>query len=237
MDADDDLLPISALQHLIYCERQVALIHVERLWAENRLTAEGRLAHRKVDSDRGETRDGIRIARGLDLRSESLKLFGKADVVEFRPPDGLRDVMTAIRASAIGRGGLAGWAVTPVEHKRGRPKNHPVWGDCDRVQLCAQAMALEEMLSVRVATGRLFYGKTRRREDVPIDAALREKTCDAARRLHALVRSQETPPPVNDRRCDRCSLRTLCMPETVAKKRSAAAWTTTVVDRLLRERP
>jgi CRISPR-associated exonuclease Cas4 len=171
MFSEDELLPISALQHLLFCPRQCALIHTEQLWAENLLTAEGRIAHEKVDEEGAETRSGRRIVFGLPLRSFRLGLVGKADVVEFSGGDG---------GQAI---------VFPVEHKRGRPKQK----DCDRVQLCAQAVCLEEMLGVTVAEGALFYGKTRRREDVAFDAGLRGLTEETALELHRLLDSGITP--------------------------------------------
>ena len=218
-------LPISALQHLVYCERQAALIHLEGLWADNRLTAEGNALHAKAHSEQSETHRGVRVARGLDLRSLELDLVGKADVVEFAPPDGFDGpVAETVRAAAAGAEPLPpGWAVRPVEYKRGRPKTSPEWGDCDRVQLCAQALCLEEMLGAEVREGRLFYGKVRRRTDVPFDAELRETTRRAAARLHALVAAGLTPPAVNDGRCPNCSLVRLCLPHVTAG-RSAETW-------------
>ena len=233
-----DPLPISALQHLVFCERQCALIHTEGVWAENRLTAEGGVLHRNAHEAGPETHRGTRIARGVDLRSRALDLVGKADVVEFTPPAGFAGpVAETVRAAAAGAAvqedeppgnappALAGWTVLPVEYKRGKPKTSPEWGDCDRVQLCAQALCLEEMLGVAVPAGRLFYGKTRRRTDVPIDDALRDLTRRAAARLHDLLSSGVTPPAVNDARCPNCSLVKLCLPAVTSGKRSAAAWT------------
>ncbi|MFH5805995.1 CRISPR-associated protein Cas4 [Alienimonas sp. DA493] len=220
-----DPLPISALQHLVFCERQCALIHTEGLWAENRLTAEGTVLHENAHEAGPETHGGVRVARGLDLRSEALNLVGKSDVVEFLPPEAFDGpIADSVRAAASGAGPpLTGWGVLPVEYKRGRPKTSPEWGDCDRVQLCAQALCLEEMLGVEVPEGRLFYGKTRRRTDVPIDGALRDLTRRAVARLHALLASGETPPAVNDSRCPNCSLVKLCLPQ-VAAGRSARTW-------------
>jgi len=216
--AESDLLPISALQHLIYCPRQCALIHNERQWAENRLTVEGQQLHEKAhDATRGETRPGARIARGLALRSFRWGLTGYADVVEFPPAEGDADPPPI-----------------PIEYKRGRPKAH----DADEIQLCAQALCLEEMLGLpgdqqggAITTANLFYGKTRRRKQVPIDAALRGKTIDCAQRLHAMIDAGNTPPAVYEKhKCDRCSLRSLCMPEVLGPRRSAAK----VFDRLLK---
>lgn len=202
-----DPVPLSALQHLLYCERQCALIHVERVWVENRFTAEGRLLHERSDSGGTEVRGDVRIARGLGLRSERLGLVGRADVVEFhRAEEG---------APGVELPGVSGrWRPVPVEYKRGRAKKGPE----DRVQLCAQALCLEEMLGVDIPEGALFYGKTRRRTDVTFDQELREQTERAARRVHELVADARVPPPVADARCERCSLLDVCLP--FAPKRS-----------------
>ena len=139
--SEDDLIMISALQHFAFCPRQCALIHIEQVWTESGLTAEGRIMHEKVHEEQRESRGAVRIECGIPLRSLRLGLIGKADVVEFH---------------RIGKGV---WQPFPVEYKRGKPKpDH-----CDKVQLCAQAMCLEEMLSVPVPEGALFYGRTRRR--------------------------------------------------------------------------
>jgi len=197
-----DPVPLSALQHLLYCERQCALIHLEGVWVENRFTAEGRLLHERSDAGGTEVRGDVRIARGLWLRSERLGLVGRADVVEFH------------RVVGEGSGGVelpgveGRWRPVPVEYKWGRAKK----GSEDRVQLCAQALCLEEMLGGDIPEGALFYGKTRRRKDVVFDRELREETERAARRVHELVESAQVPPPVADKRCERCSLLDMCMP-------------------------
>ena len=147
---EDELIQLSALQHLVFCERQCALIHIEQLWSENLFTAEGRIVHEKVDTANRESRGNIRIEYGVPMRSLRLGLIGKADVVEFH------------------RNGDK-WTPFPVEYKRGKPKG----GNCDKVQLCAQALCLEEMLNVEIPEGSLFYGQTRRREDVTFDEKLR----------------------------------------------------------------
>ena len=151
MYSEDELLPLSALQHLLFCERQCALIHIEQAWSENLFTAEGRIMHERVDSGGRESRGAVRLAYGLALHSFRLGLAGKADVVEFH------------------RDGAGNWQPFPVEHKRGRAKKE----NWDRVQLCAQAICLEEMLGTAVPAGALFYGKSRRRQDVVFDAELR----------------------------------------------------------------
>ena len=215
MFAEDDLVPLSALQHLLYCPRQCALIHVERLWAENSFTLEGRHLHEKADAGRAERRGGVRIARSLPLRSLLLGLIGNADVVEFHSSE-------------------PGSAPFPVEYKRGRPKKQ----DADRVQLCAQAICLEEMLKVAVPAGALFYGKTRRRIGVSFDAQLRGLTKRTAEQLHELIASNHTPPPTDDdARCKRCSLRSLCLPDCAMPSKSAARYLQRSIRRALADSP
>ncbi|HMP72518.1 MAG TPA: CRISPR-associated protein Cas4 [Kiritimatiellia bacterium] len=191
MYTDEDLLPLSALQHLIFCERQCALIHVEKLWVENRLTAEGRILHDKVHEAGRDVRGAVKTARGLRIRSLALGLIGQADVVEFhRQTDG---------------------ATTPypVEFKRGRAKADR----CDEVQLCAQAMCLEEMLGTTVPCGAIFYGQPRRRAEVEFSNDLRQETTEMSKRLHELVEREITPPAVYDKKCAACSLLGLCRPK------------------------
>lgn len=195
-----DLLPLSALQHLMFCERQCALIHIEQVWQENRLTAEGRVMHERAHDGGSESRSGVRTARGLRIRSLRLGLIGQADVVEFpkdEPP-------------------------FPVEYKRGKPKANR----CDEVQLCAQAMCLEEMLEVDIPGGALFYGQPRRRTDVALDEALRRLTETTAARLHALVDRGETPPAYYDKKCEACSLIQQCQPKL---SRSAAGYVRSMI--------
>ncbi len=195
---EDDLLPLSALQHLVFCERQCALIHIEQVWEENRLTAEGRIMHEKVHEVGQESRGEVRIERGVALRSLRLGLIGKADVVEFHKRE--KDL----------------WQPFPVEYKRGKPKPD----DCDKVQLCAQAMCLEEMLNKEIPGGAIFYGKTRHRLDVEFDETLRKEVEEAARKAHVLIESGVTPKPVYDKKCERCSLVNQCLPKASGKKAS-----------------
>jgi CRISPR-associated exonuclease Cas4 len=202
MYPESDLLPLSALQHLLYCPRQCALIHLEQLWEENQLTVHGRHLHEKADSGKSEQRDGVRSVRSLPLRSLRWGLIGKADVVEFRSEPGQQRCF-------------------PVEYKRGKPKAH----DADRVQLCAQAMCLEEMLGEPVAAGALFYGKTRRRLDVAFDPPLRSLTERTIGRLHELIASRKTPAAVYEKaKCERCSLIHLCMPRAGSRRVSAGGY-------------
>jgi len=199
---EDDLLPLSGLQHLAFCERQCALIHIEQAWVENVFTAEGRIMHERVhEADRGESRGDVRVEYSMPLRSLRLGLIAKADVVELHRN----------RKQSDGK-----WRPFPVEYKRGRPKKANV----DKVQLCAQALCLEEMLGMEVPSGALFYGKTRHRQDVDFDADLRSETEDTAKRFHDLVDSRITPKPVYSPRCKSCSMYHLCLPKTVEKARS-----------------
>ncbi len=200
-------LPLSALQHLVYCPRQCALIHIEREWDENVLTARGRLEHERTHAGYREFRRGKKQISGLHVRSERLNLHGQIDVLEMElaDPDG-EDNLPSFRLKGT-------WRVYPVEFKHGRPKQ----SDCDRVQLCAQAICLEEMLDIRINEASLFYHKIRRREDVLLDESLRRKTEETADALHALFRKGGTPPPVSDGRCRACSLRTICMPKKTGR--------------------
>jgi CRISPR-associated exonuclease Cas4 len=207
MYSTDDLIQLSALQHMAFCPRQCALIHIEQTWAENGRTAEGRIMHERVHDESRESRGDIRIDYGVSLRSLRLGLIGKADVVEFHHrPDG-------------------SWLPFPVEYKRGKPKAD----DCDKVQLCAQAICLEEMLSVAIPEGALFYGQTRRRLDVVFNEALRGETEETARLTHALLASGRTPPPVYEKRCESCSLMADCLPQTIQKRRSVKNYLTRIL--------
>ncbi len=191
MHAEDDLVPISALQHLLFCERQCALIHVEQVWRENQFTAEGKIMHERAHSKRGESRPGVRTEFGMPIRSLELGLAGMADVVEFR----------------------ADGSLYPVEYKRGRRKARMI----DEVQLCAQALCLEETLGVSIPEGALFYGKERRRKVVPFDEELRTLTRRSAARVHELIDHGITPPPVYTPLCKRCSLVEDCLPLVFSK--------------------
>jgi CRISPR-associated exonuclease Cas4 len=213
--AESELIPLSALQHLIFCERQCALIHNEQLWAENRLTAEGRHLHEKADSGDAETRGPIRIARSLPVRSLKLGLVGRADVVEFH------------------YGGDKLTAVIPIEYKRG----HAKFDDSDRVQLCAQALCLEEMLGISVPTGGIYYATPRRRADVVFDEGLRRTTEETIKRLHELLESGVTPRVQRQPKCDSCSLLALCLPTVTGARTSAARWSARAINDSLAASP
>lgn len=218
MFSEDDLRPISALQHLVFCERQCALIHIERAWVENCYTAEGRLLHEKVDAGGSENRGDLRIARTLALQCLRLGLVGIADAVEFHRVEAA-DPASAADLGAVHLSGSPGWwRPFPVEYKRGRPKSH----QADEVQLCAQALCLEEMLEVSVPEGALYYGKRRRRQHVRFDRSLRALTEETTLRLHQLLDAGHTPAAVREAKCDKCSLLDICLPD--APRSSARAY-------------
>lgn len=198
-----DSLPLSALQHWLFCPRQCALIHVERLWEENRLTAEGRVLHERADEGLSDTRCGMVVLRSVHIASERLRLHGVADVVEMR-----------------------GAVPYPVEYKRGRPKAHRA----DEVQLCAQALCLEEMTGRPVPEGAIYYGARRRRQVVAFEDDLRRVTEQTTAEAHVALGRGDLPPPVYDAgRCEACSLNDLCRPQ--APRDAGQGW---LVGRLAR---
>jgi CRISPR-associated exonuclease Cas4 len=228
--ADEDLLPIRALNDLLFCERRCVLHHREKVWVENRYTLEGTAAHRKVHAEPTDEELGAtgRLSRNVWLRSDRLKLVGVADLVEFRrgagqapaalaadgcPPlsSGL-DLASPAGLTADGNGPVC-W-VYPIEYKRG-PRRR--W-DNDDVQLCAQALCLEEMLGVAVPAGAIFHFKSRRRREILFDARLRALTEQTVARLHELLAGDTTPLPINKPRCHGCSLYELCLPEVIAQR-------------------
>jgi CRISPR-associated exonuclease Cas4 len=194
-EADDDALPISGLQHLAFCPRQWALIHLEQVWVENVRTAEGRLLHERADLPGESRRGSVRTVRGMWLRSGRLQLTGRADIVEFKPEP------------------------FPVEYKRGKKKPD----DCDMVQLCAQALCLEEMLHTAIERGAIFYGKPQRRLEVEFTQELRSRTEELAATMHRLYRSGVTPAATPGPYCRSCSLVDVCLPEATSHY-DAARW-------------
>jgi len=205
---DDDGIPISALQHYVYCPRQCALIHLERAWAESRETAEGRLLHARTDQPMAERRRGVRTVTAMPLSHRGLRLVGVADAVEFHREGGEERAF-------------------PVEYKRGRPKPHRA----DEIQLCAQALCLEDMLGKDVPVGALFYGKTRRRKEIAFDAALRALTGETVRDVQTMLASGRTPHATYEsKRCDACSLIDLCQPRWLAQGEGVDAWLRTQLE-------
>ena len=227
MFTEDDLLPLSGLQHLLFCERQWALIHIEQQWAENRLTQEGRVLHERVHESATEARPDLIVARGLRIHCLRLGLSGEADVVEFRRAGSpTPDSGTATAVQLAGRSGL--WNPFPVEYKRGRPKSD-AW---DEVQLCAQALSLEEMFSVSIPSGALFYGTNRRRTAVDFTPQLRSRTEALARRMHALYAARQTPPAEYAKKCESCSLLEVCLPTMSTRRRDVARYLATALRNL-----
>ena len=198
MNDDIEFLMLSALQHYAYCPRQFALIHNEQVWAENKFTAEGNLLHERVDSGETEQRGNIRTERGVLLESTKYKLKGKMDLLEISQSEPLK--------------------YFPVEYKRGKPKIQ----DWDRIQLCAQALCLEEMRNTTILEGAIWYWEVRRRESIVIDETLRQITINVIDEASALKHSGSTPRPIQDKkRCRACSLYDLCEPDAFRNDHSS----------------
>jgi CRISPR-associated exonuclease Cas4 len=202
---EEEYLPLSALNDLLFCPRRCYLHRVEGVWCDNAHTVSGTLGHRRVHDERTSQEAEVRCVRGLVVSSHRLRITGVADLVEFHPRgDGTE-------------------APYPVEYKRGKRRR---W-DNDEVQLCAQAVCLEEGLGVAVPSGAIFHLKSRRRREVVFDAPLRRRTEEAAERLHRLVTQRQAPAPVTHPKCKQCSVQALCMPELITRpgayERAAAA--------------
>jgi len=210
---DDELIPISSLMHARFCLRRCVLIHVDGVWIENHLTAAGRVMHEHVDSCAHESRRDKHLATTLRLVSHKIGVAGIADMVEFHH---VGDECLAGGAVLPGKRGR--WHPFPVEYKHGKPNGR----NADEVQLCAQAMCLEEMLNVEIPSGALFYGTTRRRIEVRFDAGLRTLTERTAEEVHRLLSSGTIPPAVYGKWCESCSLLDSCNPKSQGK--SARAW-------------
>jgi CRISPR-associated exonuclease Cas4 len=204
MYTEDELLPLSGLQHLSFCERRWALVHIESIWEENRFTAEGKLLHERAHSGNVESRPGVLVRRILPIRSFQLGISGQADIVEFYPLSAGQPGITV-----AGHKGL--WHPYPVEYKRSRDKAGSV---AYRIQLCAQALCIEEMLHADVPEGAVYDGSTRHRELVQFDAALRQQVEQLTERMHELRASGLTPKARYEKKCDHCSLRNVCLPKT-----------------------
>ena len=214
MFSDDDLLPLSGLQHMAFCERQWALIHIEQQWEENPLTAEGRVLHERVHESGSESRKTLVVVRGLPLHSFRLGISGQADAVEFRATQS-DDAAGVVLEGRSGR-----WLPSPVEYKRGKPKRQI----CDLAQVCAQALCLEEMFGITIPGGALFYDTPRRRQEVAFTTELRGQTERLCARMQDLHGRRETPPPVYTRGCESCSLKNVCLPRTLAAGRDVRAY-------------
>lgn len=209
MYKDEDFLALSGIQHYSFCRRQWALIHIEQVWKDNLLTVEGELMHERAhDEGLRERRGDVIVVRGLVVRSANLGIWGKCDVVEFH--------QSAEGHPLIGEDGL--WQALPVEYKHGRIKP----GNADRLQLCAQAMCLEEMLASEIGHGCLYYGSTHSRERVEFSARLRKEVVDAFSEMHQLYRRRHIPKVRQFSACRSCSLFEECIPKV--SNRSVASY-------------
>lgn len=214
MYSEADLLPLSGLQHMAFCERRWALVQIELVWADNQFTAEGKVLHEKAHSGDVESRPGVLISRTLPVRSFRLGISGQADIVEFHPVTSDQNGAPIKR-----RRGL--WRPYPVEYKRSRDKGG---SSAYQVQLCAQALCLEEMLSTGVPEGAVYDGTTKRRQIIPFDAALRNEVQELAFHMHDLFSHGVTPAPVLKKACKSCSLVELCKPDALTRNPSVEAY-------------
>ena len=205
MYSEEEYLPLSGIQHFVFCRRQWALIHIEQQWAENLRTVEGRFLHQKVhDRFSSEKRGDLLISRGMPIHSSSLGFRGECDVVEFhRAPHGI---------SIHGWEGL--YTLYPIEYKKGKPKE----SDADILQVVAQAICLEEMLCCEIPMAYLYYGEIRRRWEVPVTDERREQVCRIAAEMHQFYSRQYTPKTRRTKACQACSLKDLCLPGLMNKK-------------------
>lgn len=196
MYSEDQYIMISALQHYVFCPRQCGLIHVHQLWQENHFTSKGNVFHERVHSEECETRKEKTTERGLIIVSKRLGISGKTDAVEFVDEKDSKTIL-------------------PVEYKSGKPKHDK----SDEVQLCAQALCLEEMMNVEIERGALFYGETKHRVYIVFSDELRKETEDIISKVHEMVESGMVPPPKYEKKCSSCSLNNLCMPKLSGSKR------------------
>ncbi|MGB4293156.1 MAG: CRISPR-associated protein Cas4 [Bacteroidales bacterium] len=214
MYPEDELIMLSGIQHIAFCERQYALIYIEQQWVENLLTIEGHFLHERVDDPfESEIRNDRVILRSLPVVSFKLGLYGRADIIELIKTEKFEEG-TVIKIKE--RDGW--WTPYPVEYKRGKPKPD----DRDEVQLCAQAMCLEEMYNIFINVGYIFYGETRHRQEVKLTSELRKSVEIYATRMHELFKEGKTPPPVLKKGCRSCSMVDLCMPDPLSRAQSVS---------------
>ena len=207
---EEELLPVSGLQHLLYCRRRAALVHLEGIWDDNVFTATGSIRQERVDAARRhESRPGVRVVRGLLVRSLRLGLTGKCDVVEFRTDESAENAEV----------------VFPIEYKRGALREEEGY----LVQLCAQAVCLEEMLGASIPEGAIFFAASGRRLEVSFDEDLRCRTINAARDFHDLILGGITPAADHGSRCEKCSLSGICLPRANQDWESASAYLETLI--------
>jgi CRISPR-associated exonuclease Cas4 len=218
---EDQLLPLSAVSHYVHCPRRCALIHLEQAWSENVFTTEGRVLHEKAHSGKSESRGDLKILRSLRLRSLRLGITGIADVVELH--------RCAPSEGGVPVSGISGtWLPFPVEYKRGAARDIR----CYEVQLCVQALCLEEMLSVQIPEGALFLGEKQHRSAVAFTDALRSETEAVCLALQKLFAEGVTPPADYSKRCSSCSLLEDCLPKSAGAGKSARAWLARELDTL-----
>lgn len=207
MYAEDDMLMLSGIQHFVFCPRQWALIHIEQVWAENRFTAEGQIFHKQADDPFYRQKNGEFVSlRSVAISSKALGLYGFTDVVELHPSDCPDNCI--MHPSYPGY-----WKPFPVEYKRGHAKPD----ERDEVQLAAQVISLEDMHGIRIDCGYLFYGETRRREEVKVDERLRLLTQEYADEMHRVYGLGAVPKALKSRKCTNCSLLDICLPDTKNK--------------------
>lgn len=203
MYSDDDMLMLSGIQHFRFCPRQWALIHIEQQWADNQLTAEGTIQHKRVDDPFYRQKCGDYISlRSVNIASHKLGLYGRTDVVELHPTD---DAANSIQHPKY----VGLWRPYPVEYKHGRPKRNEV----DEVQLAAQAMCLEEQYGINIPYGAFFYAETRQRVEVNISDELRSIVIGCAEKMHEIFQAGQLPPINKGKYCDKCSLKDICLPQ------------------------
>lgn len=211
MYSEDDFLKLSGIQHFAFCRRQWALIHIEGQWEENFRTADGRILHDNAhNAEFHEKRGEVITVRGMRIMSRELGISGECDVVEF-----IRDETNGVFVPKLG----GKFRAAPVEYKRGKPKID----DCDRVQLCAQVLCLEEMLCCDIGEGYIFYGEPRRRERVVFDEELRRSTTKMLLEMRGYFDRGYTPKARRTKSCNACSLKNICLP-SLEKTRSAAEY-------------
>lgn len=197
---EDDYLMLSGIQHFAFCRRQWALIHIEQQWQDNYRTTAGEIFHKRAhDESLVEKRGNIITFRGLKIASATLGVSGQCDVVEFQRDD-----------AGISLKGYDGtWKVYPIEYKRGKHKD----GDEDELQLCAQAICLEEMLGTQIDKGAIYYGESRRREEIFFSDTLRKRVYEVTEEMHQLFLKGHTPKSKTKKKCAGCSLKNLCLPK------------------------
>lgn len=194
MYSEENFIQISALQHYIFCPRQCGLIHIDEVWQDNLFTVRGDILHEKVDTESDETRGDLKIVRGLRIHSYKYGLVGKCDVVEFNENKKI---------------------VFPIEYKAGEPKEDI----SDKVQLCAQALCLEEMLNTQIKKGGFYYGKIRRRIVVDLENDLRDQTLMIIQKVRSIIESKKVPIEEYSKKCRNCSLINICQPKALYKSK------------------